>query len=130
MSNPKQARLVYDGICNLCTGAVRFLSALDRKHAVEYSPYQALDPEERKRVGLSILDLEGQMHVIRPDGSVAKGAAAIAEICKLLSPSIVLCDLFNTPFAQRLYDFIAGRRYRLFGCRDSCYVPVVAEVGR
>lgn len=120
-------RLVYDGVCNLCTGAVRFLNAIDHKHAVEYVPYQKLGADERRTYGLSSAELQGRIHVVRRNGSIVKGAAAIAEACKLLAPIIVLCDLFNTPLAQRLYDFIARRRYRLFGCRESCYMPAVND---
>jgi predicted DCC family thiol-disulfide oxidoreductase YuxK len=124
----RKPRLIYDGVCNLCTGAVRFLIAIDRKHAFEYAPYQKLGPDER--YGLSTAELQGRMHIVRRDGSVVRGAAAISEACKLLAPIIALCDLFNTPLAQKIYDFIAGRRYRIFGCRDSCYVAAVIETDR
>lgn len=120
-------RLVYDGVCNLCTGVVRFLNAIDSKHAVEYTPYQKLGTDEMRMYGLSASELEGRIHIIRRDGSLVRGAAAIAEACKLLAPIIVLCELFNTPLAQRLYDCIARRRYSLFGCRDSCYIAAVRE---
>jgi predicted DCC family thiol-disulfide oxidoreductase YuxK len=65
------------------------------------------------------------MHIIRGNGSVVRGVAALAEACRLLAPITVLCDLLNNPLTQRVYDFIAGRRYTLFGCRESCYVPAV-----
>jgi predicted DCC family thiol-disulfide oxidoreductase YuxK len=123
-------RLVYDGVCNLCIGAVRFLNAIDHKHAIEYAPYQRLDPEVTKRYALSAAELQGKMHIIRRDGSLVRGAAAISEACKLLAPVTVICELFNTPLARRLYDFIARRRYTLFGCRDSCYVPGDKQVER
>jgi len=126
----RKPRLIYDGVCNLCTGAVRFLNAIDRKHAVQYAPYQKLDPKERKRYGIKSSEFVGRMHIVRGDGSVVRGAAAIAEACKLLAPIIVICELFNTPAAEKLYDFIARRRYRLFGCRDSCYVPPVRADSR
>jgi predicted DCC family thiol-disulfide oxidoreductase YuxK len=120
---------VYDGVCNLCIGAVRFLNAIDRKHAIEYAPYQRLGPEVTTRYALSAAELQGGMHMIRRDGSLVRGAAAISEACRLLAPITVICYLFNTRLAQRLYDFIARRRYRFFGCRDSCYVPDVKQVG-
>jgi predicted DCC family thiol-disulfide oxidoreductase YuxK len=62
------------------------------------------------------------MYLIRRDGSLAGGPFAIVEICKLLTPFSFLCNLFRTPFAQRLYNWVAQRRYRIFGCRESCYV--------
>ena len=118
-------RLVYDGVCNLCTGAVRLINAIDHKHLIEYAPYQMLDREVTKRYALSAAELRGGMHIIRPDDSLVRGAAAISEACRLLAPVTLICDLFNTPLARRLYDLIASRRYRLFGCRETCYVPDV-----
>jgi predicted DCC family thiol-disulfide oxidoreductase YuxK len=116
--------LVYDGVCNLCAAAVRFLNAIDHKHVVQYVAFQRLTLDEIKNYGLNTAELEGQMHVVRGDRLVMNGAAAIGEVCRTLAPIISLCDLLNTPLAQRLYDFVARRRYRLFGCRDSCYVPI------
>ena len=118
----RKPRLVYDGVCNLCIGAVRFLNAIDHSHAIEYAPYQTLDPELREKYALNAAELQGRMHIIREDGSLLKGAAAITEACRFLAPVTFVCGFFNTPLAQRLYDFIARRRYRLFGCRRSCYV--------
>ena len=125
----RKPTLIYDGVCNLCTGAVRFLNAIDRNHAVQYAPYQKLAQEERKNYGLKSSEVQGRMHIVRVDGTVVRGAAAIAEACKLLAPISVLCELFNTPAAEKLYEFIARRRYRLFGCRDACYVPPVGGTG-
>ena len=119
----RKPRLVYDGVCNLCTGAVRFLNAIDRKHVVEFAPYQLLDPETTRRFALSAWELQGRMHMIRRDGVLVKGAAAVSEVCRLLAPVNVLCNLFDTALAQKLYDFIARKRYTLFGCRSSCYLP-------
>jgi predicted DCC family thiol-disulfide oxidoreductase YuxK len=115
--------LVYDGICNLCAGAVRFLIAIDPTHALDYVPYQKLAPDVREKCALSFSELQGRMHIIQGDGSILRGAAAIAEACRLLAPVVVICDLFDTPFAETVYDLIASKRYRIFGCRDSCYAP-------
>ena len=120
---------MYDGVCNLCVGVVRLLNALDRKHEFEFAPYQSLGSEERKKYGLSIIELQGRMHIIRQDDSLAKGAVALAEACKALSPIISVCEVFNIPLAQKFYDFIARRRYRFFGCRDSCYSLIETRSG-
>jgi predicted DCC family thiol-disulfide oxidoreductase YuxK len=119
--------LIYDGICNLCTTAVRILYALDRGWRFEYVPSQQLSKRLRARYGLTEGRLQGQMHLIRQDGSIASGTAAIAEICKLLAPFGLICNALNTSQAQQLYYRIARRRYRLFGCRDTCYVAYPEE---
>jgi len=55
------------------------------------------------------------------------GPAAITEICQLLAPFKFICSLFSTSLAERVYDFIARRRYSLFGCRESCFVVRESE---
>ena len=96
---------------------------IDRSRVIEYVPYQKLDAETVRSYGLNALELQGGMHFVERDRIVVRGVVAIAKACKLLAPITVLCELFNTSLAQWLYEFIAGRRYRLFGCSRSCYVP-------
>jgi predicted DCC family thiol-disulfide oxidoreductase YuxK len=89
---------------------------------VNFVPYQQLSPDLRARYGLAEERLQGQMHLVRRDNSVVSGPVAIAEICGLLTPLGPVCHLLlRTDQAQRLYVWIARRRYRLFGCRNSCY---------
>lgn len=114
--------MVYDGICNLCTGAVRFLRLVDRSRTLKYEPYQELAPGSRMKYGMSDQEFQGRMHLIQVDGSLTSGPAAIAEVCRFLVPFKLVCNLFNSSLADRVYNFIARRRYMLFGCRESCFV--------
>ena len=114
--------MVYDGICNLCTAAVRFLNVVDRRCSIEYTSFQELGPGVMRKYGMSDREFQGRMHLIQRDDSIMSGAAAITEICKLLAPFKFVCNLLNNSFADRVYDFIASRRYSLFGCRESCFV--------
>lgn len=75
-----------------------------------------------KEYGLTEEVLRGRMYLIRENGSVIGGPFAITEVCKLLTPFGIICDLFKTPIAERMYDWVAKRRYRIFGCRESSYV--------
>jgi predicted DCC family thiol-disulfide oxidoreductase YuxK len=113
--------LIYDGICNLCTTVVRLLNALDHGWRLQYIPSQELGERLRSRYGLTEARLQGQMHFIR-SGSVVSGAMAIREICRALTPFGIMCNSLAVPQAQQVYDWIARRRYRLFGCRGTCYV--------
>lgn len=114
--------MIYDGVCNLCTGAVRFLNLIDRSHAFEYEPFQELGLGMVRKYGMSDRELQGRMHLIQRDGSLVSGPAAITEVCKRLAPFKLVCSIFSSSLADRIYDFIARRRYSLFGCRESCFV--------
>ncbi len=117
-----QPRLIYDGICNLCTTATRLIHILDRGQLFGYVANQTLSRRFRKKYGLTEAMLQGQMHLIRSDGSIVSGSFVIAEICRALCPFTHVCRLMEFHKVQQLYGWIARRRYALFGCRDSCYV--------
>src|SRR5208283_5423025 len=104
--------LIYDGICNFCTTATRVLHALDLKQHFEYVPSQHLSASARFRFGLTEEDLQGQMYLIRSDGSIVSGPAAVAEIFKLSkAPLRFLCNFLYTRQARRIYVWVARRRY-------------------
>ena len=119
--------LIYDGVCNLCTTATRIIHALDRGWRFQYLASQQLSRGVRIQYGLSESALQGQMYLIRTDHSIVGGSAAVAEICNALLPFRFLSSLLRTSQAHRLYGWIALRRYRLFGCRDTCYVGFAAK---
>ena len=118
----KKPRLIFDGMCNLCTTSVRVLHALDKEGRVEYVLSQQLNAGTRRKYGLSADRLQGQMHLIQDDDSIIHGSLAIAVLFELLTPFQLMSGLLRTPQAERLYGWVANRRYRLFGCRDTCYV--------
>jgi predicted DCC family thiol-disulfide oxidoreductase YuxK len=113
--------LIYDGICNLCTTAVRFLHALDRSSRLEYVASQLLSLTIRQKYKLTSQQLQGQMHLIRGN-SIIGGSGALAEILGLLTPFGFVSVLLRTRPAEQLYSWIASHRYRVFGCRGSCYI--------
>ncbi len=121
-TNNQRPRLIYDGICNLCSTAVRFLYAIRGEQIIKYMPYQNLSQDLKRKYGLGGLDLRGRMYLIQEDGALASGSIALAEVCKLLTPFGSICKLFRTAIAQRAYDWVAQRRYRIFGCSQACYV--------
>jgi predicted DCC family thiol-disulfide oxidoreductase YuxK len=88
---------------------------------IQYSPFQQLEPAVRHRYGLRVEALQGRMHLIQGDGSVLAGPDAITEVCRRFMPLKFICKLFSTLPARKLYEFVAQRRYRIFGCRGSCY---------
>ena len=114
--------LIYDGICNLCIGSVKILNILDKSGLIRFVPYQQLPASARERYGLTKNMLQGRMHLILDNNSISSGSIAITEVCNLLTPFHFLCNLLKTKPAQLLYNWIAKRRYRIFGCSDSCFI--------
>ena len=113
--------LIYDGVCDLCTGAINFLYALDKGKSVEYVPFQQLNSSVRSKYLLNDELLQGRIYLILQNGSLARGPIAISEVCKLVSPFGFFCNLFKIRLAQLLYDWVATRRYMIFGRRAWCH---------
>lgn len=108
--------LVYDGVCNLCVTAARFLHRLDRYELFNYMAFQEATHE-------TFLpgQLQGEMCLILEDGTVMNGSFAISKVCRLLFPVSFLCKLLESPPAQKIYAWLVKRRYGLFGCKQSCF---------
>lgn len=114
--------LIYDGICNLCVGSVRILKILDKTGLIRFVPYQHVSYSTKKRYGLTKKMLQGRIHlIVDDDGSISSGSLAIKQLCILLTPFNFLCNILGTQPVERLYNWLAKRRYLIFGCRDSCF---------
>jgi len=114
--------LIFDGVCNLCVAAVRLLKVLDKNSLFRLVPFQAIPDQVGFKYHLTTRDLQGQMHLVRADGELLSGPLAISEMCTHICPVTFLCRIFSSIVFQRLYSSLARRRYRVFGCRQSCYL--------
>ena len=117
--------LLFDGVCNLCNGAIQFVIPRDPEGTLRFAPLQSdLGETVRAAAGLSTDDLETV--VLVDDGmAYTKSDAAIrvgehlGGVYRLLS----LGRLLPRGLRDRIYDFVAEHRYDWFGKKDQCMVP-------
>jgi Uncharacterized protein conserved in bacteria len=117
--------LLFDGVCNLCNGAIQFIIPRDPEGTIRFAPLQSdLGERVQESVGLSTDDLETV--VLVDDGKAyTKSDAAIrvgerlGGVYRLLS----LGRLLPRGLRDRIYDFVAENRYDWFGKKDQCMVP-------
>jgi predicted DCC family thiol-disulfide oxidoreductase YuxK len=124
-----QPLFVFDGVCVLCSNAVRFVLRRERNTALCFasaqSPLgqavlQALHLPLQEFATLVVLE-GGQAHV--------KSAAVLSLAGRLRQPWRLLgriAGLLPARLLDWLYDRVAQNRYRLFGRYDSCMVPDAA----
>lgn len=123
-----QHLMVFDGICVLCSGAVRFVLNHERAADFSFTPVQS---ELGQRV-LAALDqpLDGNNSmVILADGRYYLKSDAIARLARgLKAPWSWGTALRVLPrrWRDRAYDCLARNRYNVFGRYDTCMVPDVA----
>ncbi|HWA99898.1 MAG TPA: DUF393 domain-containing protein [Pirellulales bacterium] len=121
-ARPAATIVVFDGQCRFCRGSVQRLKRLDLFGQLAYLSLH--DPEVQRRwPDLRHDDLMRNMLVVEPNGQRYWGAAAFRCLTRRLPALWPLAPLLHIPFSlpvwQRLYQFVAQRRY-LFGRVESC----------
>ena len=114
--------IVFDGICNLCSSLVDFVSSRAPSGVFTFVPMQTPAGQEMlERHGVSVDDVDTFLLVV---GGVAllRSDAAIAIAAELRRPWNLLGLLRYVPKPIRDwgYSLVASNRYRWFGKRTTC----------
>jgi predicted DCC family thiol-disulfide oxidoreductase YuxK len=125
-----RALLLYDGVCALCNGVVKFLLKHDQQEKLRYAPLQStLGREILGRFGIRTFP-DGVMlltDALRPQERLYKRSDAVAGALKLLSEPWRLLGrlllLVPRPLREFGYRIVARLRYRIFGRYDTCPLP-------
>jgi predicted DCC family thiol-disulfide oxidoreductase YuxK len=117
--------ILFDGVCNLCNGAVQYLLKHDKKRAFLFASLQS---ETGKRIlaehGLPRNQLESIIYV--SGNTSLQKSDAILSICKELGGWFKLLTIFSVipkTIRDSAYDRIATNRYKWFGKQDHCMIP-------
>lgn len=121
--------LFYDGHCNLCHKVVRYVVKRDKNRIFLLAPLQG--ETAAQRLSQEVLNADT---VVLLEGGVEylKSKAAFRMLKRLGFPAS-LWSVFS--FLPRVitdlgYDCIANSRYRIWGKRDVCELPDVADQSR
>lgn len=116
--------VLFDGICNLCTGSVKFIINRDPLSRFRFASLQSEAGKKLVQRSASGSSLESLVY-LRGNTCFRKSAAVLhilkdlGGVWKLLY-MFILVPRFLRDF---LYDRIAKNRYKLFGKRQNCMVP-------
>jgi len=121
--------ILFDGICNLCSGAVDFFIRHDKKNIFRFAALQSdagiklqqklgIDPELIE----SFILIEGSKYY-------KKSTAALRLTRYIGFPYILFYPLLLIPPFIRnfVYDIIAKYRYTWFGKKNTCRIPTPEE---
>ena len=108
---------LYDGNCLICRSTCSAMGRLDWLRRIEFVDLHA-DAAWRKRYPeLAFERLMAEIHVVDESGLVFAGFAASRRMLKEAPLGYPLWLLLQLPgserIGQRVYRFIAGRRYRI-----------------
>jgi len=133
---PRATVILFDGVCNLCSGVVRFVVARDPQARFRFASLQS-DAARRfcAEHGIPAPDREalGSVIVITDDNRILdRSDAALAIAARLPFPWRILTILSVVPRPLRdwAYGAIARRRYCWFGRQDRCQLPDPTLRGR
>lgn len=118
--------ILFDGVCNLCNGAVQFVIKRDKKDVFRYAALQS-------EIGQKLVAERGidnnkidSIILIEPGLAYYTKSDAALEITKDLGGGWSLLSIFQwipKVFRNWVYDLVARNRYKWFGRKDQCMVP-------
>ena len=117
--------VLFDGVCNLCNGVVRFILRRDPRKTFRFASLQSPVGQQLARDhGIDAANL-GTIVLIESDRAYTKSTAALRIARRLAGPVRAMGIFLMIPAAIRdsVYDFVARRRYSWFGRKDACPLP-------
>lgn len=116
--------VVYDGVCNLCHGFIRFILKHEKGARLEFIAWQHLSEEQKANISLKAL--ENSSVILLENNQLYAYSSAVLRIAAYLKfPYNFIRFLVVVPAFIRnpVYKFIAARRYRWFGKKTACPMP-------
>lgn len=117
--------LLFDGVCNLCSGTVQFVIERDSDAKVGFASLQSdygVDMMGRLNIPTDYLD---SIILVEGDRISYKSTAAL-RLCHYLDgvwPALRILLIIPSPVRNLVYDWVARNRYRWFGKKESCWMP-------
>jgi len=114
--------ILFDGVCNLCNGAVTWVIAQDRQAIFSFASLQS-------EAGCKLLAKLGpqpdSIVLVDEAGVHTRSTAAIRIARRLGLPwSLAILAMLVPAFIRDvIYKWIARNRYAWFGRRETCLVP-------
>lgn len=116
--------ILFDGYCNLCNRAVRFVIKRDPKEHFRYSSLTWEPARDLLERFPGVQDVDSIL--LFRKGKIFYGSTAALKIAVRLSglwPVLGILLIVPKFLRDPIYDFVARNRYRWFGKSDSCMVP-------
>ncbi len=117
--------LLFDGVCNLCNNSIQFVIERDSDATFRFAPLQSplaqelLDECEYTGDRFDSVVLVENGTCYSKSDAVIRAGRYLGGLYRLLT----LGRVFPRWLRNRVYDFVANRRYGWFGKRESCMMP-------
>ncbi len=120
-----EAIILFDGVCNLCSGSVQFIIKRDPDAYFKFASLQSdFGQRQLQEFGLSRTSFHSII-LIRGDKVYQRSDAAL-EIARKLNgawPLLYGFKILPRFLRDAVYNLIGRNRYKLFGKKDACWIP-------
>ena len=131
VADPGLLVVLFDGECQFCSNAVRFVIARDPRQQLRFASLQS---EFGKQVAMKfqLAELDSSLLLLERGALFRESTAALRIARRLRMPWCLLYALITIPRPLRnlVYRFVARRRIRWFGRCDVCTLLDVVDRGR
>lgn len=118
--------ILFDGVCNLCNGAVQFIIKHDKKDIFRFAALQSdLGKEICNYIGVDQTKIDSIIFY-NPGVAYYYKSSAVLEIAEELGgfySLLFIFKIFPEKLRNYLYDYIAKNRYKWYGKKESCIIP-------
>jgi predicted DCC family thiol-disulfide oxidoreductase YuxK len=117
--------ILFDGICNLCNGAVQYVIKHDPEGLFRFASLQS-DSGQQLLAEYRLQQTDFNSFVLIDENKVFTRSTAALRVAKKLKGLIRLSGGFifvPSLIRDGVYDLIAKNRYKWFGKKDSCMIP-------
>ncbi|MFD0694400.1 thiol-disulfide oxidoreductase DCC family protein [Paenibacillus sp. GCM10027628] len=121
----EEAIVLFDGVCNLCNGAVQFILRHDPQGVFRFASLQSDVGQMLLQQHRLPADVINTIVLIEHGHSFTHSTAALRIARRLRSPwrLAYAAILVPAPIRNAAYRFIARNRYRWFGQAEHCMLP-------
>lgn len=120
--------IFFDGVCGLCNKFVDFILSIDDDNKFIFSPLQGEFskknlPEKYTKEMKSVILLKNNGDLYTQSDAAIEILSEIGGVWKLAK----VANILPPGLRDKAYDLISQNRYRIFGKRESCRLPVGDE---
>lgn len=119
--------ILFDGYCNLCSSAVKFIITHDPKGHFRFSSLESV--AGKNLLSARAFSVQDNKSILLLDGNkiYSRSTAALRIARKLngILPILYVFMIIPRVIRDTLYNFIAINRYKWFGKKEQCMVPTV-----
>lgn len=117
--------ILFDGVCNLCSGSVQFIIKHDPKHQFRFASLQSDFGQQVSELFNLPMKEFGSFILLEKGVVYTKSSGALRVAKKLSGPwQALYAFMIVPPFIRNgVYNWVANNRYKWFGKKEECWVP-------